>query len=322
MPVEITEMHTRDPDVAHRTLNEVYAGEHPFVLSATRRRCDFSLWGARIGELHAGRFSSDLATRAVAPPFEEFMAGTLVSGRISWASGGDHARLSGGDVVRYSTTSAIDTSYDAYDIAVLRVPLADVARVAESHSGIRAADLRFHGLTALSPDLAQLWRALSVHVHDSLAHPVAGEALENPLVLAQLIDMVAGTALSVFPNTTMSVAHLSGPGWVAPAALRRAVGYIDAHAGEPITLPDIAAAAGTTGRAVRAAFTRHLGVPPTEHLRRVRLERAHRDLESADPASGVTVSEVAARWGFGNPDRFDGDYRSRFGVSPRRTLRT
>ncbi|MFY0407402.1 helix-turn-helix domain-containing protein [Solicola sp. PLA-1-18] len=53
----------------------------------------------------------------------------------------------------------------------------------------------------------------------------------------------------------------------------------------------------------------------------MRLERAHEELQRADPTRGDTVAAVAARWGFANPGRFAARYRSTFGVLPSHTLR-
>jgi transcriptional regulator GlxA family with amidase domain len=133
--------------------------------------------------------------------------------------------------------------------------------------------------------------------------------------------MVAAMALTVFPNTTMRLGYVPGPGRVAPAALRRAVAYIEEHAAEPVTTSDIAEAARVTPRVLQAVFRRHYGATPTGYLRRVRLERAHRDLQAAAPATGETVSAIAARWGFGHAARFTGLYREQYGVLPSRTLR-
>jgi AraC-like DNA-binding protein len=69
------------------------------------------------------------------------------------------------------------------------------------------------------------------------------------------------------------------------------------------------------------AFRRHVGTTPTDHLRRVRLERARRDLEAGDPVRGDTVAEIATRWGFAHHGRFAIDYRRVFGCSPSHTLR-
>jgi AraC-like DNA-binding protein len=53
----------------------------------------------------------------------------------------------------------------------------------------------------------------------------------------------------------------------------------------------------------------------------VRLQRAHRDLQAADP-SVDTVMAIADRWRFGHPGRFSRAYKEAFGTSPSLTLRT
>ena len=84
----------------------------------------------------------------------------------------------------------------------------------------------------------------------------------------------------------------------------------------------MAEAAGVTGRALQMAFMRHYDTTPTGYLRRVRLERAHRELKDADPAVGVTVAAIARRWGWANPSHFAAAYRQVYGEFPRHTLRT
>ncbi|EXG82728.1 hypothetical protein CryarDRAFT_3929 [Cryptosporangium arvum DSM 44712] len=76
-----------------------------------------------------------------------------------------------------------------------------------------------------------------------------------------------------------------------------------------------------TPRTVPIAFRRHLGTTPMAYLRRVRLDRAHADLLAAVPGEGATVAGVAARWGYGQPGRFAGDYRAAYGRLPYRMAR-
>jgi AraC-like DNA-binding protein len=52
------------------------------------------------------------------------------------------------------------------------------------------------------------------------------------------------------------------------------------------------------------------------------MERAHRDLQGAEPGDGVSVAALAARWGFTHLGRFAVDYRRRFGTYPSQTLRS
>jgi transcriptional regulator GlxA family with amidase domain len=105
-----------------------------------------------------------------------------------------------------------------------------------------------------------------------------------------------------------------------PQTLRRAIAFIDDNAHLDIRLTDIASAIGVTPRTVQYTFRRHLGTTPLEYLRRVRLHRAHHDLQAADPTVD-TVMEIAGRWRFGHPGRFSMAYKETFGTPPSRTLR-
>ncbi|MCH1867003.1 helix-turn-helix domain-containing protein [Nocardioides sp. CFH 31398] len=106
-----------------------------------------------------------------------------------------------------------------------------------------------------------------------------------------------------------------------PATLRRAVEHIEAHAGEALTLGEIARTARASPRAVQYAFRRYRGTTPTGYLRRVRLEGAHRDLVRGDPTTGDTVAAIAARWGFAKAGRFSALYAAAYGRPPSHTLR-
>ena len=105
-----------------------------------------------------------------------------------------------------------------------------------------------------------------------------------------------------------------------PQTLRRAIAFIDDNAHLDIRLTDIAAAIGVTPRTVQYTFRRHLGATPLGYLRRVRLFRAHRDLQAADPTVD-TVMQIAGRWRFSHPGRFSMAYKEAFGTSPSSTLR-
>ena len=105
-----------------------------------------------------------------------------------------------------------------------------------------------------------------------------------------------------------------------PPLLRRALAFIHDNAHHDITLSDIAAAVDVTPRSVQYTFREHLGTTPLEYLRRVRLDRAHRELQAADPSID-TVMAIAGRWGFGHAGRFSSAYKQAFGPPPSRTLR-
>jgi transcriptional regulator GlxA family with amidase domain len=105
-----------------------------------------------------------------------------------------------------------------------------------------------------------------------------------------------------------------------PPLLRRAIAYIHENAHRDITLSDIAAFVNVSPRSVQYTFRRHLSTTPLEYLRAVRLDRAHSELQAADP-SVDTVMAIAGRWGFSHAGRFSSVYKEAFGTPPSRTLR-
>ncbi|WP_439574999.1 AraC family transcriptional regulator [Phreatobacter sp.] len=105
----------------------------------------------------------------------------------------------------------------------------------------------------------------------------------------------------------------------APGHVRRADRYIRDHADEPLTLTDIADAAGVGIRTLQLAYRSAHGVSPMRALAEERLRRVRYDLMHGDPST--TVTDVALRWGFAHLGRFAAAYRREFGELPHRTLR-
>jgi AraC-like DNA-binding protein len=106
----------------------------------------------------------------------------------------------------------------------------------------------------------------------------------------------------------------------APYYVKRAEAFIVGNLESDIGLLDIIASAGVSMRTLHHGFRRCRGMGPMTWLKRLRLDRAHADLEAADPAT-ATVTEIAARWGFLHQGKFAAQYRARFGAAPSETLR-
>lgn len=156
------------------------------------------------------------------------------------------------------------------------------------------------------------------------------------LVWLALDDLEAGGALfssqlaaTHFEQTLMSgllsAQPLRGDSAPAPIAapgariLRTVVGLIEEQPERAWRLADLAAGAGVSARTVQEAFQRELGSTPLEHLRRVRMARARRDLLEGDPTT-TSVTDVAARWGFFHLGRFSQAYRAAYQELPSQTL--
>jgi AraC-like DNA-binding protein len=109
------------------------------------------------------------------------------------------------------------------------------------------------------------------------------------------------------------IQHILGRGWNRePRIVRRAKEYVRAHAGEPLTLGQVAAAAGASPFHFCRLFRRSTGMRFTEFVAAVRLDRA-KDL-LADRTN--RVSEVAFAAGFGSIPQFNAVFRRLTGMSP------
>ncbi|GAA4553949.1 AraC family transcriptional regulator [Amycolatopsis samaneae] len=151
-------------------------------------------------------------------------------------------------------------------------------------------------------------------------HVAADAVLRNsPLVASTAPQLLSAAVLSTFPSSALTDPTIEDRHDAHSATLRRAMAFIDDHPDGDIGVADIAAAAHVTIRAVQYAFRRR-GITPMGYLRQVRLHQAHRELLAADPTSGVTVTEIAARWGFFHSGRFARYYRLAHGCPPYRTL--
>jgi AraC-like DNA-binding protein len=106
---------------------------------------------------------------------------------------------------------------------------------------------------------------------------------------------------------------------VAPWQVRAVEEFVREHADQPISLGDLSAIGGVTGRSLQVTFRRYRGCGPMEFLRRIRFERVRDELLHAD--DHTTVTSAALHWGFSHLSRFAGEYRGRFGETPSTTLR-
>jgi len=251
-------------------------------------------------------------------PTDYLLAWYLTSGGYQVRQGDEEVRAVPGDVgILRPGVPSMDTNDDSSHL-VLRLTADSLVSAARGELGLPPDEqLTFTSMRPVNTELAEHWKAVARFVSEQL-HRLPDQA--SRLVVEQLTQLAAHTALSTFPNNTMTMGYLPGPGRYPSAAIRRAMQYMDEHAAEPLTLQQIASVAGITPRALQAGFAR-LGVTPMRYLRRVRLEYAHRDLMAADPARGDTVTEIAVRWGFLHPGRFTQEYVRAHHERPSQTLR-
>lgn len=175
----------------------------------------------------------------------------------------------------------------------------------------------FDPLIDFSRPQMQAWRGFAnslFHAADAARDTPPGSGIQATLNEQRLLELF----LRHQPSN-MSLFFDDGKKGAATRHLRRAEEFIRVHAAEPITLIDIARAAGVAPRTLQLAYRETFGLSPMRALTRERMRRARFELVAAEGAKSVT--ETALEWGFTHLGRFAADYRREFGELPSDTVR-
>lgn len=132
--------------------------------------------------------------------------------------------------------------------------------------------------------------------------------IEETVAAGVLIQLIA----SAYNGVPLSSAD--PPGWTDHALVLQARRIMREQLADPTLGPDlIAARMGISRARLYRAFSEIGGV--NEAIRELRLRRCFADLVS--PAlAGLSISEIAYRWGFADPSHFARAFRTRFSMTP------
>ncbi|HEY0294036.1 MAG TPA: AraC family transcriptional regulator [Bordetella sp.] len=102
-----------------------------------------------------------------------------------------------------------------------------------------------------------------------------------------------------------------------PRRLDAMEAYMRSHLAAPVSLSDLAAAAGVSARTLGTLCRKHYGLTPMDLLRSWRLDAVRARLR-VDASASVTAT--AFEFGFSHLGRFSAYYRERFGELPSQTV--
>lgn len=170
---------------------------------------------------------------------------------------------------------------------------------------------------------ARAWLRLLRYVQGELADdapPFAGEGA-SAQGARHLLDALVDGFLVAHRHSHSDALRAPAAGPIPHGTVARALAHMEEHLGEPLTVAQVAAAAGVSERSLQAAFRRELGTSPLAALQERRLALARARLRLGSPES-TTVTQVATSVGWPHLGRFAGEYRRRFGEPPGRTLQS
>lgn len=236
-----------------------------------------------------------------------------------------HAAIIGSD-----KEVALNWSEDCEQI-ILRVPHSIFGEVTPTDT--IATGTTNSGVLLLDKDSTSTWLSLVQALLDSVkpgssASPLANSAwvdqIETTLALFTLLQLQGNRhqeALSAKGQTAASqAAQLLPQQFENESAYRmeQVRQYVSRRLGAPLSLEDLARAAGVRPRTVYMDSIRCYGVGPMTWLRNLRLDAAREQI-MANPSCNVT--DVAMDCGFGHLGRFSAYYRERFNELPSETAK-
>jgi AraC-like DNA-binding protein len=310
------EFRSRDPDEAHAWLRKAYA-DHHLKISGSSEDFMFSCDVTRLDGMSFGRMRHSMAVDV--DVFAGLRDLSIVEhrggGAVRVVIGPERLNLRAGECFLLPPDRPYQAASNSVVAEVTTLSFDDLQRDALGLVDRERVNVDF--TRPITPAAGRHWSQTIRYVRGSVSNsPLLAAA---PLARRELGWLVSSAVLACFPNSTLDAASASYAS-DTPQPLRRALAFIDEHAGDPITLNQIAIAARLSPRGLQASFRRHLDTTPLAQLRSVRMERAHLDLQNAEPGD-TSVAALAARWGFIHLGRFAVEYRRRYGSSPSETLR-
>lgn len=131
---------------------------------------------------------------------------------------------------------------------------------------------------------------------------------EHEVLGEQALDLLTLASVSVRPSNYCLSRSRS-------ISLHKARQFIDAHLQQPdLDTVMIAAGTGLSPRYLRKLFEEE-GTTLMRYLLHARLERCRRDIMMRDK-TGLTLTEIAFRWGFNDLSHFSRSFRARYDIAP------
>ncbi|MCK9815140.1 AraC family transcriptional regulator [Pseudomonas sp. MAFF 302046] len=281
---------------------------------------------ARMHHIHRGRLSLnrlEYGTRVTIDPgrLEDFfLIQVPIAGRARIVCNGQDFISSPSKASLISPNLPLSMCWeaDAPQLA-LRIERSEVEHHCAQHLGhVLDSPLEFHPELDLTQASGGYFLQLITLLADAITQ--AQHPLHHSLVLKQFESVLINALVYGQPNNLQPQLECAGkPKALLPYFVKRTEEYMRAHAGEPLSIEQLAEHAGVSVRTLFAGFRDFCDTTPMAYLRNLRLEQVHLELSQLGPEASVT--EIAFKWGFAHLGRFAQEYKKRYGEAPSTTRR-
>lgn len=311
--LEFGVLDTTPVDRAFEALGNQYVN-HDMQLRDDGRDFHVVQYSLSCGSIHVDRIAHSSAVYRVpiGPMGAHFAVMASFEGAIRVTSAGNDVDLhdAGSVVLDNRRSFRMDWTSDAKSLLV-RIETTAVRRHLTDLLGDVAPLATFELRGPPTYNDSVRWNAAARFIEVALQHPP--DESEIPLWRDELERFTVLQMLTTHPNSVLNHDAPVQPAGASTAAARATADYLRLHCRQTVRISELAAQFGISVRALQLGFRRVYGVTPHEYLREARLQSAHLDLTS-DP--GVSITDVAYRWGFSSPSRFSRYYREYFGTPP------
>lgn len=147
-------------------------------------------------------------------------------------------------------------------------------------------------------------------------------ALIGTALAVQAESYLLSSLLALAPHNHTQALQGDSRRNLLPRSVRRAQEFMHSQAHLPLSMPDLCQHLGVSSRALQLAFQKCTGQSPMAYLRAIRLDKVHDTLLKVRLNDPMTISQIAAEYGFLHLGHFAAHYQERFGELPTQTRKT
>jgi AraC-like DNA-binding protein len=195
-----------------------------------------------------------------------------------------------------------------FDVATVQRTLSDI------FEGASLRDIELNPQLDLTSSAGQMLKALG----DAVGAGMRDRSVRSEKSMALLGESILRLVFLNFPHG-LSNRPLRQQRDATSRQINEALDFMRTNMHHPLTLSEVAEAAGISVRSLQYGFRRFHDNTPFAYLREIRLEAVQAELSSS--LNALSIRDVALKWGFAHMGHFAARYRAAYGEAPSETAR-